>query len=88
MFSALYGFSVDPEDPIAQRSAGIVHSLGLTLMPGSFQTVERFPWLRSFPSWFPGCGFKRTADQFLKDLKKTDTIPFDMTISKMVCVLR
>ncbi|KAE9396859.1 cytochrome P450 1 [Gymnopus androsaceus JB14] len=80
IFSALYGLDVKPEDPIAQDAVKLLEQLMPTIIPGSYPVIEQFPWLRYMPSWFPGCGFKRIADQCFRQMKKADTIPFDMTV--------
>lgn len=88
VFSSLYGLAVHPEDPIAQKSIEIVQALGVTQIPGYFAALERFPWLRFMPNWFPGCGFKQLVDQSHKGLQEFNTVPFDMAVDDMVRVVR
>jgi len=35
------------------------------------------------PSWFPGCGFARVAEQCIRALKEANTIPFDMAVDNL-----
>ncbi|KAE9398000.1 cytochrome P450 2 Le.CYP2 [Gymnopus androsaceus JB14] len=83
MFSSLWGLDVHPEDPLAQNAVKGVLAMGQTAIPGAFPAIERFPWLRLMPSWFPGCEFARVAEQCLKTVKEANTIPFDMAMDNL-----
>jgi len=80
VFSIMYGLDVKPEEPLALEAVQLLHTLMPTLVPGSFPMIERFPWLRFMPSWLPGFGFKRIADQCRRQMKKVETVPFDMAV--------
>ncbi|KAE9406650.1 cytochrome P450, partial [Gymnopus androsaceus JB14] len=81
IFSTLWGLDVNPEDPLAQNAVELIRTLARITAPGAFPVMERFPWLRFMPSWLPGCGFKRSANQCLKQMKEADTVPFDMAVN-------
>jgi len=79
----LYGLDIEPEDPIARRAVEAVQILGQTQVSGVFPAIEMFPWLRFLPSWFPGCSFKRLADQCRKVIQEVDTVLFDMAMNNL-----
>jgi len=83
IFAALYGLDINPEDPLAQKAVKAAYLLGQTQISGTFPAIEKFSWLRLMPSWFPGCGFKRLAEQCLKDIKEVDAVLLDMTMDKL-----
>ncbi|KAE9397331.1 cytochrome P450 [Gymnopus androsaceus JB14] len=82
IFSTLYGLDVDLDDPIAKTMIKSNHTFQRILL-GAFPAVERYPWLRFMPSWFPGCEFKRVAEQCLRDMNKADTVPFEMAVENL-----
>ena len=86
MSSSLWGLDVHPEDPFAQNVAKSVLAMGQAFLPGAFPAIERFPWLRFMPSWFPGCEFARVAEQCLKTVKEANTIPFDMAMDNLAII--
>ncbi|KAE9383003.1 cytochrome P450 1 [Gymnopus androsaceus JB14] len=83
MSSSLWGLDVHPEDPFAQNVAKSVLAMGQAFLPGAFPAIERFPWLRFMPSWFPGCEFARVAEQCLRTVKETNDIPFDRAMDNL-----
>ncbi|KAE9395514.1 cytochrome P450 [Gymnopus androsaceus JB14] len=83
MFSALWGLDVKPEDPLAQNAVKGVSTMGQAFIPGAFPAIEQFPWLRFMPTWFPGCGFARVAEQCIRAVKEGNTIPFDMAMDNL-----
>ncbi|KAJ3781848.1 hypothetical protein GGU11DRAFT_756792 [Lentinula aff. detonsa] len=48
----------------------------------AFPVIERFPWLRYMPSWFPGCDFGKVAAQCFEKDKIIDTVPFEMAMNR------
>lgn len=78
---------MEPEDPIAWKAVEIVHTMGLALTSGAFPAIERFPWLRIMPSWFPGCDFKRVAEQGSRAVKEMDSALFDMAMNNSASIL-
>ncbi|KAJ4499426.1 cytochrome P450 [Lentinula lateritia] len=83
VFSSVYGLDVAPEDHLAQIAVEAMNTLAYTQIIGAFPTIQRYPWLRYMPSWFPGCGFQQVAAQCLEKLKTLDTIPFDMAMNNL-----
>ncbi|KAF8823979.1 hypothetical protein HHX47_DHR9000360 [Lentinula edodes] len=83
VFSSVYGLDVAPEDHLAQIAVEAMNTLADTQIIGAFPTIQRYPWLRYMPSWFPGCGFQQVAAQCLEKLKTLDTIPFDMAMNNL-----
>ena len=53
------------------------------LVPGAF-LVEAFPFLRHFPAWFPGAGFKRNVVRWRHDIFNVLHIPWEAVKSMMV----
>ncbi|KAE9410131.1 cytochrome P450 2 Le.CYP2 [Gymnopus androsaceus JB14] len=83
MFSALWGLDINPEDPLVQKAVTSTSTMAQSTLSGAFPTIERFPWLRFMPSWFPGCAFKRVAEECLSITKEANTIPFDMAMDNL-----
>ncbi|KAH7880595.1 cytochrome P450 2 Le.CYP2 [Lentinula edodes] len=80
---ALYGLDIGPEDALASKVAGIIDTFGKALLSGSFPAYEWFPFLIFMPSWFPGCGFKRIANECGKVVEEIYTVPFDLAMNNM-----
>ncbi|KIK66003.1 hypothetical protein GYMLUDRAFT_239665 [Collybiopsis luxurians FD-317 M1] len=84
IYSAIYGLDIDPDDDIARKTAEVVQGIfSVILLNGAFPVVERFPWLRHLPSWFPGCHFKRLTDRSRQRLMEAKTIPFDLAVNNL-----
>ncbi|KAF8830525.1 hypothetical protein HHX47_DHR2001185, partial [Lentinula edodes] len=83
VYSALYGLDISPGDSLAQKAQNAVGGIGKSLLSGSFPALERFPFLRFMPSWFPGCGFQQVAEQCRKNIKEIDTVPFKLAVTNM-----
>ncbi|KAF9066797.1 cytochrome P450 2 Le.CYP2 [Rhodocollybia butyracea] len=82
MFASLYGIDIDHDDTLAWRALETNNIFGEIFLNG-FPALERFPWLRFMPSFFPGCGFKQTAREFQENFDDLDTIPFDRAVNNM-----
>ncbi|KAF9040170.1 cytochrome P450 1 [Rhodocollybia butyracea] len=82
IYAVLYGLDVGSEDPLAQKAVETMHLLAQAVNQ-SFPTIERFPWLRFMPSWFPGCGFQQVANKCAQGIKEVDTIPFDIAVNNL-----
>lgn len=87
MYKSLYGLDITPEDDLAKKATGIVGTFARALISGGFPTYEWFPWLVYLPSWFPGCEFKRVAIECGRVVEEVDTIPFDIAVENLVCIL-
>ncbi|KAG2021152.1 cytochrome P450 [Coprinopsis cinerea AmutBmut pab1-1] len=59
-----YGSSDDEYNKqLLANSHVVVKSISESLLPGAY-LVNTFPWLRHFPSWFPGTGWKQKFAKF------------------------
>ncbi|KAF5385610.1 hypothetical protein D9757_006785 [Collybiopsis confluens] len=81
IYTGLYGLDVEARDPLARKTLAMLEDLSLTQLPGAFPLLARFPWLRFFPSWFPGCDFKQFAQHLRKEVTETASIPFDLAVN-------
>ncbi|VDC07377.1 unnamed protein product [Peniophora sp. CBMAI 1063] len=45
--------------------------------------VDIFPWLRFVPSWFPGAGFKRKAEEYKTYFREVDRAPHDWAMERI-----
>ncbi|KAF5385616.1 hypothetical protein D9757_006803 [Collybiopsis confluens] len=61
-------------------------SFDYILSPRISALLGRYPWLQYLPSWFPGCGFKKIAEQVRKGLGEAATNPFDLAVKNLVGV--
>ncbi|KIK50472.1 hypothetical protein GYMLUDRAFT_89275 [Collybiopsis luxurians FD-317 M1] len=83
IYTSMYGFDVGPEDPLARKTAEVMELIGESLVVDAFPLPRRFPWLMSMPSWFPGCGFKKKAEECRSILEEVDSIPYDMAVNNI-----
>ncbi|KAF8158864.1 hypothetical protein K438DRAFT_1619947 [Mycena galopus ATCC 62051] len=59
--ATVYGYDIKPEnDRFVYLAEEGVRRLAESVLPGRY-AVNTFPFLRHFPSWFPGCGFHQFA---------------------------
>ncbi|KAF9066792.1 cytochrome P450 [Rhodocollybia butyracea] len=82
MYVTLYGLHINYDDPIARGAAETVDIFGRVFL-GGFPTLERYPWLRFMPSFFPGCGFKQIANDLGKKLDDLDILPFERAVNNL-----
>ncbi|KAJ3774223.1 cytochrome P450 1 [Lentinula raphanica] len=80
VLSSLYGLDFHSDDPLVNMAVESLEITGLAMTTGTFPAIERFPWLRYFPAWFPGCGFKNIAAQCLRDFETINTVPFNIAM--------
>ncbi|PPQ86501.1 hypothetical protein CVT25_008245 [Psilocybe cyanescens] len=75
----VYGYDISPNDDYFVRLAeSAIQKLAGSVFLGA-ATVNAFPFLRHLPSWFPGAGFKRYANES-KDLTTAmREVPFAFT---------
>lgn len=60
----VYGISLtDPDDRFFEMANTIVGVGSAMAVPGAF-LVDTIPSLRYIPAWFPGAGFRRTAENW------------------------
>ncbi|KAJ3834462.1 cytochrome P450 [Lentinula raphanica] len=84
VLSSVYGLDVRSDDPLIKMAMEALELIDEVMNPGSFPVIERFPWLYYFPSWFPGCRFKKVAGQCSERIEKMNTVPFDMAMENQV----
>lgn len=87
MFSGLYGIDVRSDDPLIRNGQRAVVIQGQSIAAGGFSLIDRLPWLRFMPSWLPGFGFKRTAEECVRILKEAHNVPFDLALDNLVISL-
>ncbi|EKM55887.1 uncharacterized protein PHACADRAFT_256818, partial [Phanerochaete carnosa HHB-10118-sp] len=77
IISIVYGKEVQSADDqyikLAEDTIKIFSTIGT---PGSF-LVDSIPVLKYLPSWFPGAGFKRQAEQWKKTVDAAYELPFN-----------
>jgi hypothetical protein len=79
-----YGYSVaDTNDPHVTSSEEALESLGRVAMIGGY-FVDSYPFLRHFPTWLPGMGFKAQAREWSKLPFKMANVPFEWTKQQTV----
>ncbi|KAF7368570.1 Cytochrome P450 [Mycena venus] len=66
IMSVAYGIDVLPsDDPYVTLAHKAVQTFSIASVPGVY-LVNTFPILKHIPRWFPGAGFKRQAEEWLK----------------------
>ncbi|KAF5385602.1 hypothetical protein D9757_006788 [Collybiopsis confluens] len=83
IYSSVYGLDLEPGHDIARKAIEVVHDLfdSVILQNGAFHLLNRFPWLRYMPSWFPGCHFKRLAAHAVQEQNQMREVPFDLALN-------
>ncbi|KAJ7147105.1 cytochrome P450 [Mycena crocata] len=83
VMATIYGYDMKPmHDRFADLAEEAVKRAGESLAPGAF-AVNTFPFLRHLPSWFPGCGFHRFAQETIQVLTEMKDAPFEFVRQKM-----
>ncbi|KAJ7625702.1 cytochrome P450 [Roridomyces roridus] len=81
--SVAYGIDILPsKDPYVKLAQDAVHTWAAALVPGLY-LVDTFPILKYVPSWFPGAGFKRKAQEWRKLSWDMAELPFAETKRQM-----
>ncbi|KAJ7509664.1 cytochrome P450 [Mycena galericulata] len=76
IMSVAYGIDVLPSnDPFVTLAHKAVHTFAIAYVPGLY-LVDTFPILKHVPSWFPGAGFKRKAQEWRKLSQGMLELPF------------
>jgi hypothetical protein len=82
-----YGYPVQPgKDPLVDLVDTAVSQFGQGTDPGAF-LVDVIPILKHVPAWFPGAGWKRTADRFRQTLTNMTDVPYRFVKEQMVSYL-
>jgi len=77
-------YGIDPEEldqpllQIAQRALDGMNEAGTT---GVFSLLEQFPWLRYWPKFAPGGGFKKKLSVWKKDIQQMNDLPFATAVN-------
>jgi len=83
VMSTIYGYDVAPaNDRFVFISETAVGKLGESIFPGAF-AVNALPFLQYLPSWMPGCGFKRFAQECQKLTDEMENVPFNFVKRNM-----
>ncbi|KAF7348412.1 Cytochrome P450 [Mycena sanguinolenta] len=84
IMATTYGYDIEPRhDRFVSLAEEAGKRFGQSFLPGAF-AVNTFPFLRHFPSWFPGCGFHRFARETARIVHEMNNAPFDFVRQKMV----
>jgi len=79
-----YGYPVQPgKDPLVGLVDTAVDQFGQGTDPGAF-LVDVIPALKYVPAWFPGTGWKRTAERFKQTLTNMADVPYRFVQEQMV----
>ncbi|KAJ7279712.1 cytochrome P450 [Mycena rebaudengoi] len=83
IMSVAYGIDVLPsDDPYVTLAHKAVRTFSIAAVPGVY-LVNTFPILKHIPRWFPGAGFKRQAEEWLKLSRDMLELPFAETKRQM-----
>ncbi|KAJ7888363.1 cytochrome P450 [Mycena olivaceomarginata] len=83
IMSVTYGIDVLPsDDPYVTLAHKAVRTFSIASVPGVY-LVNTFPILKHIPRWFPGAGFKRQAEEWLKLSRGMLELPFAETKRQM-----
>ena len=83
-----YGYPVQPgKDPLVDLVDTAVSQFGQGTDPGAF-LVDVIPVLKYVPAWFPGAGWKRTAERFRRTLTNMTDVPYRFVQEQIVGSLR
>ncbi|KAH8116168.1 cytochrome P450 [Phellopilus nigrolimitatus] len=78
-----YGYSTQSEnDPLVNIAEEAMVGFSKASEPGAF-IVDRFPFLKYVPGWFPGADFQRIAKAMRKDLERLYNVPFEFVKSEI-----
>ncbi|QRW00927.1 cytochrome P450 family protein [Ceratobasidium sp. AG-Ba] len=79
VLSAVYGYEVSSaDDPLVKIVETAMAHVSEASVPGNFY-VNTIPWLRFFPSWFPGTEWKQKTKEWSTELHDMVNAPFDWT---------
>ena len=82
-----HGYDVKwQNDPFIELAEQALDVFSISTQPGRF-LVDIFPFLQHVPDWFPGTAWKEFAKKGIKLREALYSVPYDWTISQMVCPL-
>lgn len=71
-----YGYNIQRDnDPFVERIEESIRLAGVGSQAGRW-AVDSLPWLRFFPSWFPGMKFKTKAKEWSKQMDEMTRAPY------------
>lgn len=73
-------------DPLTSLAEVTMDKFSQAIQPGRF-LVEVFPWLRSFPDWFPGTGWKKTAREWRQLSDRMFNTGYEWTLEQIVRII-
>ncbi|KAF8158874.1 cytochrome P450 [Mycena galopus ATCC 62051] len=83
IMGTVYGYDIKPtHDRFVDLAEEGVRRSFESVLPGAY-AVNTFPFLRYFPSWFPGCGFHRFARETSELVDEMKNAPFDFVRQNM-----
>ncbi|KAH9917582.1 cytochrome P450 [Fomitopsis serialis] len=78
-----YGYTIEKEnDELLRIVDTAMEQFSLASAPGAY-LADAFSILTHVPPWFPGAGWKTTAQAWRKDLEKMCDIPYNFTKAQM-----
>ncbi|KAF8158971.1 cytochrome P450, partial [Mycena galopus ATCC 62051] len=78
IMATVYGYDIKSmHDRFVYLAEEAVGRLSVSMLPGTF-AVNTFPFLRYLPSWFPGCGFHRFAEDTAELTEEMKNAPFEL----------
>lgn len=82
--SVIYGYEVkSAEDRLLLQSEEFVDIMSNEIATGGVFAVDMFPFLQYLPTWFPGTGFKRRAEEVKKKMDVLAEEPFKFVKMKI-----
>ncbi|KAK7048442.1 cytochrome P450 [Favolaschia claudopus] len=82
IMAIVYGYDIkSKDDPFVDLAEDAVERFAQSFLPDVW--VNSFPFLRYFPSWFPGCGFHRFAQETIPVVEEMKSLPFDFVKQTM-----
>ncbi|QRV96320.1 cytochrome P450 family protein [Ceratobasidium sp. AG-Ba] len=83
LLSSVYGYEASyPHDDLVKLVETSVDHMCEAGVPGNF-FVNTLPWLIHVPSWFPGAGWKRKANEWRAEKDRVVNEPLEWTKSQM-----
>lgn len=79
-----YGYNAaqNGPDPLVDLVEAAMAEFSDSLTPGKWM-VDVFNWLQYLPGWFPGAGFKKTAEKYSKITWDSSAVPLQFTESRI-----
>ncbi|KAJ5378228.1 uncharacterized protein N7496_005637 [Penicillium cataractarum] len=79
-----YGYNIEPHkrDPLVRMANLALEHFSIAGTPGAW-LVDMIPILKYVPAWLPGAGFKRTAQQWKKNLQDVVNKPYAFVRQRM-----